>query len=99
MRIKFYIFDVKVYFMIKKIFYWQETLNTGFSVIIRKNMQARTNYFPHKKINYVYMAYMDAVYKFGRLCGHTTEKIFYLLVRNTNKRKRNAKYGVFGNYR
>ena len=44
------------------------------------------------------MVYMEAVYKFGRLYGHTTDKTLFLLVKNTNKRKRNAKYGVFGNY-
>ena len=81
MRIKFYIFDVKVYFMIKKIFYWQEMLNTGFSVIIHKNTLARTNYFPYKILNYVYMTYIEAVYKFGRLYGHTTDNTFFLLVK------------------
>ena len=45
------------------------------------------------------MIYMKVVYKFGRLYGHTTDKTFYLLVKNTNKRKRNTKYGGFGNYR
>ena len=60
---------------------------------------ARTNYFPYKILNYVYMAYMEAMYKFGRLCGHTIDKTFYLQVKNTNRRKRNTKYGFFGNYR
>ena len=72
--------------MIKKNFYWQETLNTGFSVIIRKNTQARTNYFLYKTLNYVYMAYMEAVNKFGRLYGHTTDK--KNTSKNTNKRNK-----------
>ena len=43
------------------------------------------------------MVYMEAVYKSGRLYGHTIDKHFFTS-KNTNKRKRNAKYGVFGNY-
>ena len=31
--------------------------------------------------------YMKVFYKFGRLYGHTRDKTFFLLVKNTNKRK------------
>ena len=50
-------------------------------------MQATTNFFPSKYLVCVYMVYMEVVYKFGRLYGHTRDKIFFLLVKNASKRK------------
>ena len=50
-------------------------------------MQATTNFFSSKYLVYVYMVYMEVVYKFGRLYGHTRDKTIFLLVKNANKRK------------
>ena len=50
-------------------------------------MQATTNFFSLKYLVYVYMVYMEVVYKFGRLYGHTRDKTIFLLVKNASKRK------------
>ena len=50
-------------------------------------MQATTNFFSSKYLVYVYMVYMEVVYKFGRLYGHTRDKIIFLLVKNASKPK------------
>jgi len=47
-------------------------------------VQATTNFFSSKYLVYVYMVYMEVVYKFGRLYGHTREKIIFLLVKNAS---------------
>ena len=56
-------------------------------MIIRKKTQAITNFFSTNFLVYVYMVYMEVVYKFGRLQGHTRDKTICLLVKNANKRK------------